>query len=155
MKLRLTLLLLATTSAGLAQDVSAPPTNHWRAFTRADGLPENACISVTIGARGKVFVRHARTNTITVLDGYETTNVPTPGTNHSRVYESPSGQLWAVSPEGLQEFRDREWVLHRVPEIAERFRSGVTDMIPLYPFRQSHVLFLLGDRLMLLDANYR
>ena len=59
-----------------------------------------------------------KSNTITVLDGYEMTSVPAPGTNRSRVYESPGGQLWTVAPEGLQEFREGEWMLYRVPEIA-------------------------------------
>lgn len=152
MKLRAMLLLFAPTLAALAQDVSAPPTNHWRAFTKADGLPGNACRSVTIGAGGNVLVRHTKGNTVTVFDGYEMTSVPAPATIRGRVFESPGGQLWAVAPDGLQEFREGEWVLFRVPEIAAHFRAGRTNEITLLPVRQGRVLILLPDRLLQLNA---
>ena len=152
MKLRDALFLFATTLAALAQDVSAPPTNHWRAFTKADGLPENSCASVTISAGGNILVRHAKANAITVFDGYEMTRVSAPGMNYSRVYESPGGQLWTVAPEGLQEFREGEWVLYRVPEIAAHFHAGSTNEIALLPVRQGRVLILLPDRLLQLNA---
>src|SRR6185436_11841609 len=120
--------------------------------TKADGLPENACVSVTIGAGGNVLVRHAKANIISVFDGYEITSFPAPGPNRSRVYESPGGQLWTVAPEGLQEFREGEWVLYRVREIAAHFRAGSTNAILLYPVRQGRVLILLPDRLLQLNA---
>lgn len=152
MKLREMLLLFATTVAALAKDVSAPPTSHWRAFTKADGLPENACRSVTICAGGNILVRHSRGNTVTVFDGYEMISVPAPAMNRNRVYESPGGQLWTVAPEGLQEFREGQWVLYHVPDITAHFRTGSTNEIGLLPIRQGRVLILLPDRLLQLDA---
>ena len=109
------LLLIATALAASVPSVCAQPRGHWSAFKKADGLAESACVSVTIGAGGNVLVRHLKSNAVSALDGYEISSIPAPGPNHHRVYESPGGQLWTVAAEGLQEFRDGEWVLHRVP----------------------------------------
>lgn len=172
MKLRGLFPFLALALIALGQGVSAQPANHWRAFKKSDGLPENACVSVTLGANGNVLVRHAKSSAISVLDGYGVTIVPGPGMSRGRIYESPGGQLWTVTAEGLQEFREGEWTLHRVPEIAEYFRSHIlspsdgarglsparptsatgSSEISLLPVRQGRVLILLPDRLLQLNA---
>ncbi len=136
----------------LTAGVAGPPTNHWRVFTKADGLTEKSCSSVTIGAGGNILVRHAKSPTISVFDGYEFTSLPGPGTNRSRIYESPGGQLWTITREGLLEFREGEWVPYPVAEIAAYFRAGNTNEIALLPVRQGRVLILLPDRLLQLDA---
>ena len=81
------------------------------------------------------------------MDGYNVNVVPAPEVVGSRVYESAGGQLWTVVAQGLQEFKDVSWVLHRVPEIAAAFHVGI-DPIPLCPVRHGLVIFLLPDRLM-------
>lgn len=151
MNLPAVLLISATSLAAFASGLFAQSVNQRRAFTIADGLAENACYSVTLGAGGNVLVRHPNTNVVSVLNGYEITHVPGPGANRSRVYESPGGQLWAVEAEGLLEFRDGNWVLHRVGEIAAYFRPGFTNAPVLYPVRQGRVLILLPDRLLQFD----
>jgi len=128
-------------------------TNQWRVFTRADGLRENACVSVTLGASGNVLVRHARAGEVTVFDGYDFTTVAAPGTNRGRVYESPGGQLWTVARDGLLEFRDGEWVPYPVPQIAAHFRAGLTNEIRLQPPRQGRVLIALPRETLHLDAS--
>lgn len=153
MKCCVALLILATALAASAPTLRAQPADHWSIFKKADGVAENACVSVTIGAGGNVLVRHLKSGTVTALDGYEVTTIPAPGTNRHRVYESPGGQLWTVAPGGLQEFRDGEWVLHRVPEIAEYFRGGSTNPIPFCPVRHGRVLLLFPDRLQEFDAD--
>ena len=151
MNLPAALIISATTLAALTQSLFAQPTNHWRVFTTADGLPENACRSVTLGASGNVLVRHPYTNIVSVLNGYEIAHVPAPDANSNPIHESPGGQLWAVTAEGLQEFRDGQWVVHYVLEIAAHFRAGSTNVPPLCPVRQGRVLVLLPDRLLQLD----
>ncbi len=140
--------LLATLSPGGA----APATNHWRAFTKADGLLEHSCVSLTIGASGNILVRHAKSPMISIFDGYEFTSIPGPGTNRGRIYESPGGQLWTVTTEGLLEFRDGEWLPHSVPQIAAHFRAGATNEIRLQPVRQGRVLIFLPGETLQLDA---
>jgi signal transduction histidine kinase/ligand-binding sensor domain-containing protein len=125
--------------------------SNWRIYKLADRLPESACISVTVSPQGKVLARHFALPIVTELDGYSVRTIPSPEIGKSRVYQSPGGQLWAVVPEGLQEFREGAWVLHRIPELAGAPRSGssrVIDPVPLWPVRQGLVLLLLPDRLL-------
>ncbi len=136
----------------LGRTASAQVTPHWRLFTKADGLPENSCVSVTVGAGGNILVRHARAATVSVFDGYEFATVPAPDTNRSRIYESPGGQLWTVTPDGLREFRDGEWLPHPIPQVAAHFRDGSTNEIRLQPVRQGRVLIFLPTETLQLDA---
>ena len=106
MNLRVALPFVATMLLALTQPLFSQSTNRWRVFSRTDGLADNACVSVTLGASGNVLVRHLKSPDISILDGYEVNTVPGPGLNRKRVYESPGGQLWSVSPDGLEEFRE-------------------------------------------------
>jgi len=126
-----------------AHAADVPATNHWRIFTQMDGLPENACLSVTPGSSGNVLLRHPQLATVTEFDGYGFTSIPDPKNYRSRVYESPGGQLWTVAREGVQEFRDGAWIIHPVPQVAEYFRRGNTNEIRLQPIRQGRVLIFL------------
>lgn len=138
--------------SALGQSAFAQTTNNWRWFTKADGLPENACVSVTVGASGNLLLRHAKSADVTVFDGYEFFSVAAPDTNRSRIYESPGGQLWTVTREGLLEFRDGEWMPHLVPQVAIHFRAGDTNEIRLQPVRQGRVLIFLPTETLQLDA---
>src|SRR6266850_5732881 len=124
---------------------------NWRAFKMADGLPESACVSVTISPQGKTLVRHLTLPTLSELDGYSVNLIPAPDKGSGRIYQSPGGQLWAVFPDGLREARDGVWISHTVPEIATQIRSGALSsaaQVALFPIRQGLVLFLLPNRLM-------
>lgn len=126
-------------------------SSNWRLYKLADRMPESACISVTVSPQGRVLARHFSLPAVTELDGFGVRTIPSPEIGKSRVYQSPGGQLWAVVPEGLQEFVEGSWVLHRIPEIAGEIRGGasrVIDPIPLWPVRQGLVLLLLPERLL-------
>jgi len=97
---------------------------------------------------GKVVAKHPNAPFISELDGYTINSIPSTETGNSRAYESPGGQLWCVVPDGLREFRDGNWVLHPVPEIAAQFQAPSRPSISLWPIRQGLVLVLLPDRLM-------
>ena len=146
--------LVALPDTSWGQKPSTWPVNS-RVYRTVDGLPEAGCISVTLAPQGKVLVRHLNAASVSQLDGYRVTAIPAPETGKGRVYESPGGQLWTVVAEGLQEFRNGNWVLHSVPEISAEFRARLPrliDPIPLYPVRQGVVLFLLPDRLLEFNA---
>lgn len=145
------LVLAVVLAVGAPADGAA--TNGWRVFTTADGLAENACVSLTVGASGNAVVRHAKSGAVSVLDGYGVVIVPAPGTNQGRVYESPGGQLWTVAGEGLLEFRDGAWAPHPVPQVARHHREGPTNAIRLQPVRQGRVLILLPGETLQLDAS--
>jgi signal transduction histidine kinase/ligand-binding sensor domain-containing protein len=123
----------------------------WRAFRAADGMAESACVSVSIGVNGKIFVKHLDADSISVLDGYSITSVRSPEVSRNRIYEGPGGQLWTPVAAGLEEFRDHEWVLHPVPEFSNAFRGAVAAAIPPVPLQiidQGRVLLLLPDELI-------
>ena len=143
-------LLLLGTNSGQGQNGM-----NVRIFKLADGLAESACMSVTVVPQGKVLVRHAGLAGVSELSGYAINILPSPGEGNSRIYGSPAGQLWTVSREGLQEFRDGAWLVHPMPEVAAEFRAGlprVIDPVPLCPVRQGLVLLLLPDRLLGFDS---
>jgi signal transduction histidine kinase len=147
--------LLAAALVALAQTSWGQKPPNWpvnrRVYRMADGLPESACISVALAPQGKVLARHPKSGSVSELDGYTASVIPAPGPGNGRVYQSPGGQLWAVVADGLQEFRNGNWVLHPVPEIAAEFRARlprVIDPLPLCPARQGVVIFLLPDRLL-------
>ena len=148
------LLLAGAALVALPGTLPAQRAGNWRIYRTTDGLPESACSSVTLGAQGRVVVQHPNAALISELDGYSLNSVPAAEGGTGRAYESPGGQLWCVVPEGLREFQDGTWLLHRVPEIAEQFRGRTQPpVIPLWPIRQGLVLFLLPDRLMELTSD--
>jgi len=128
--------------------------SNWRAFKTADGLAESFTTSVTVSPRGNVWVKHFEADTINWLDGYEVKSIPSPGVGNYRVYEGRAGQIWTVYPEGLQEYRDGQWIRYPINEIRAEYRTNAlrqTWPIALLPLKQGHVLFLLADRLMEFD----
>ena len=139
----------------LAQTGWGQPASTWRAYKIADGLPEPACSAVTVSPQGTVLARHLNAPALSRLDGYAVTVLPAPPALRGRCYESPAGQLWSASPEGLYEFKEGAWLHHAVAEIAAETRSsssGSPHGVPLFVVRQGRVLFLLRDRLAALNA---
>ncbi len=138
--------LLAFRPAGLAQRGSP-----WQAYRLSDGLPESACLAVSVTPQGRVLVRHPDLPRITELDGYGVNVIPAPEKSVGRVYGSPAGQLWTVSDGGLEAYQSGVWTFHPVPEVAVEFQKGaprLIDPIPLWPVRQGVVLLLLSDALV-------
>ena len=103
--------LVALPESSWGQKPSSWPVNG-RVYRMADGLAESACVSVSLAPQGKVLARHLKSASISQLDGYTVTTIPAPDAGNSRIYESPGGQLWTVVAEGLQEFRNGNWLLH-------------------------------------------
>ncbi len=129
--------------------------SNWRAYRMADGMPESACVAVSVAPNGKVVARHFGAASFSELDGYNITVQPSPP-GRNRIYESPGGQLWTVNPEGLQEFKDDAWIAHSVPELTAEFRAGVarlSDSVALCPVRQGVVLVALTDGLFEFNAD--
>ena len=148
LRVLLSLAMLAVAGTSFGQRAS-----NWRAYRLADGLPESPCISVTYALPGKVVVRHLSKELVSELDGYSVTVAPAPPGVRSRVYASPGGQLWTASAQGLEEFRDGEWVTHPVREIAAVAAARTLDPVPLCPVKQGVVLVLLPDRLLEFNAD--
>jgi len=142
-------IFLAAAFATLAETGWSQPASNWRVYRMADGLPESACVSVTVSPQGRILAKHLNLQSFSELDGYGVDVLPSPGLGPNRIHASPAGQLWSVTTEGLRELKDGAWVTHSVPEIAAEFRGGqAMRAVPLCPVRQGVVLLLLPDRLM-------
>jgi signal transduction histidine kinase/ligand-binding sensor domain-containing protein len=145
------LILFGAAFVALAQAGWSQGVLDWRIYGVADGLPKYTCVSVSVTPQGKVLVRNLDTTTITELDGYTVNTFPGPDGVIDRISEDSSGRLWAMTRQGLQEWKNGAWVLHPVSEIAAGFQTGQSrsiQHIPFYPINQGRVVFLLPDHLM-------
>ena len=135
--------------------VFAQSTFGWRFWKAADGLPESFTTAITAGAAGQVWARHGEVPFMSSLDGYRILTLPNYQAQKqictlSRVYESPSHELWIPDPEGLRELRNGQWALHPIPDLAA---AALTEKgPPLVALAGRRVLILLPDRLLQYDA---
>src|SRR5579871_686832 len=97
--------LWAVTPWATAQRASA-----WRTFRASDGLADSVVLSVNAGPRGKIWLKHPGGESVSWLDGYGAGTLPSPGPGNYRIYESPGGQIWSLTGDGLQLFKDDHWV---------------------------------------------
>src|SRR5437764_3634091 len=75
----------------------------WRFWTAEDGLKESYSRKISLGASGRVWVRHGAVPGISVLDGYAVAQVLEPRTGTdidwarlAAVYEDRGGTAWTV-----------------------------------------------------------
>ncbi len=148
------MLFLGVVFVALVETSWGQKASSWRVYKATEGLPDSASIAVTISPQGKVLARYLNPASVGELDGYGVQTIPLAEESNWRVYGSPGGQLWTVGKEGLLEFKDGSWVLHRVPEIAAEFQAGrlrpfeAVPVCRVMPIKQGLVAVLLPDRLM-------
>jgi len=150
--------LVATLVAGIMKVALAEGSGPWRIYGPSDGLAASPTLSVTASPRGLLWARHGSGGAISWLDGFQIHALPAPDQGGFPVYESRSGQIWSLHPEGLVEFRRDQWVPYPVPAIRDEFRSNSLRLvrpIPLLPAERDHVLVLLSDRLVKFSASQR
>ena len=137
-----------------AEVLQAQRSGNWRVYRSADGLRESLTTAVTASPRGTIIASHGTSDSISLLDGYSIMTLPAPGGGNVRVYENRTGQLWAIHPQGLQEYHEGVWGEHPVREMQSEQSSLVRKVrqIPLLPLQRDHVLALLWDRLLEYNA---
>jgi signal transduction histidine kinase len=150
-----------------AGKLHAQRSGNWRVYRAADGLKESFTTTVTVGPAPRtdmsarhgvsdsvILARHGASGSVSLLDGYSVTTLPSPRGGSFRVYENRTGQLWALHPDGLQEYRDGAWVEHPIREVRNEQSSLARKVrpIPLVPHKRDHVLVLLWDRLLEYNA---
>jgi len=92
---------------------------------------------------------------ISKLNGYDAHPYNAPDDGYFRVYESGTGQLWALHPLGLQSSYGTSWNRHVIGKIRREMQSvavRAVRQIPLLPAEQNNVLVLLSDELFKYDA---
>ncbi len=140
-------LCLALAVVVLARAYGKPPA-PWREFNATEGFPESSFRAVTIADSGVVLAVGTTSPRVCLFDGYEVKSLPLPD-GATRVYQSPSGQLWTLSDQGLWTMKDQEWKLFPLPELTAALPSS---QITLCPVRLNVVLCLLPDRLIECNA---
>src|SRR5206468_6501116 len=138
-------LLLGGSPPGRAQGGS-----QWRIYLVTGGRGGIFAVAVTISPRGNVWVRQGGDGPASWLDGFQVRTIPFSGTGNFPVYESRSGQIWALFVNGVMEFRRDQWVQYPVPEIGVEIQSSALRFVhplPLLPAERDHVLALLPNRL--------
>jgi ligand-binding sensor domain-containing protein len=122
----------------------------WRFWTAADGLRESYSRSLSLGATGRVWVRHGAARGVTVLDGYSVTQVPEPraaGTDidwsrFAGIHEDRAGTAWTVENHALMRYDGVRWNVEAAEARGDR-------MIEAVPTASGGVLVLFADRLAL------
>src|ERR1044071_3805310 len=84
-------LLLSGTAPG--QDEGG---SHWRMYPLTAAQGGTFAVAVTVSPRGNVWVRQGGDGPVSWLDGFQVRTIPFSGTNNFPVYESRSGQIWAL-----------------------------------------------------------
>jgi signal transduction histidine kinase len=114
----------------------------WRVFWTAGKPPVSGFRSVTISENGNIVAVGSADSSFWIFDGYDAKQGPLPDSAATRVWQSPAGQLWTVSPRGL-------WVKESGPWKLCPVSSGEW---PLCPMRLNTVLWLLPGRLAEVNA---
>src|SRR5438093_8149424 len=143
-------LLLSGSPPGRAEGGS-----HWRIYPVTAGRGGTFAVAVTVSPRGNVWVRQGGDGPASWLDGFQVRTIPFSGTGNFPVYESRSGQIWALFAGGVMEYRRDQWVQYPVAEISAEIRSSALRYghpFPLLPAERDHVLALLPNRLLEYDA---
>ena len=140
--------LLGTIFLALALTGRSQDTSDWRLYRDSSGLHQSTCVSVSVTLQGKVLVRHPDKTFVTELDGYNVKSIALPE-SAGDVFESPGGQLWVMTRDGLlEEFNQGAWMAHPAPEIG----AAGNIIAPFYPAGEGHIIFLCADRLMEYNA---
>ncbi len=108
---RIGLFVLLATPGLFAQSQS-----DWRFWTAKDGLKESYSRKMSLGADGRLWVRHGAVSSISVLDGYKVTAIPEPRLGSTidwnrlaHIYTGPSGTAWTVENHALMRFDGSVW----------------------------------------------
>lgn len=149
-------ILTLVVCCGPAFSVFSQSTPNWQRYNQASvGIDLQGSSSLSFSPRKNLWVTHVGQNVISQLDGYEARSFNAPVDGDFRVYESETGQLWALHPRGLQTFNGKTWDTHVIGKIHQEMQSMVVRVvreIPLLPAGQNNVLVLLSDQLIKYDS---
>jgi signal transduction histidine kinase/CheY-like chemotaxis protein/ligand-binding sensor domain-containing protein len=148
------MMLWAGLWAGSA-NLAAQPASGWRFWKAEDGLPESYTTGITVGPSGRVWARHGDVQYMSSLDGYSVRKLPNfrglkQACTLARIREGPDGRIWTTDSEGLREYRDGQWVLHRIAEVAAVPLDALGP--PFLALARGRILLLLPEALIDYDA---
>ncbi|HWE52149.1 MAG TPA: hypothetical protein VG273_20310, partial [Bryobacteraceae bacterium] len=141
-----------------AADAASP----WRFWTKADGLPESVVFGLTADGAGRIIVKSGDVATLSILDGYQVTEIPVPHA-YGRILPSSNHELWTFDSNGIDVRDGAEWRRYPDAQIADfATRSGMLqtrwftysvfygphDRMDVAPFRNETAVLMFPDRLV-------
>jgi signal transduction histidine kinase len=133
-------------------------TGVWREVRLGVAVPDEPVWAVSWSLRGQLWMVQRGGKGVWASDGYASRGYPGPLGGGYAIYESRTGQLWAMHPEGLQEYRRDAWQVHRADWVRfgrGRGGGGGVDLsrpLPLLAAERDRVLVLLPDRMLKHDT---
>ncbi len=100
-------LILLALLAGPGARCDPTYNGSWRLYSAKNGFGDSSFRSVTVAENGNVLAVNSAGSMACDFDGYEARFIQLPGDVRGRVYESPVGQLWACSSNGVK--NDKAW----------------------------------------------
>ena len=149
---RVTVRCLATIAVLLSAVRPSPGASlDWRFWTAANGLRESYTRALSVGADGRIWMRHGAVDQMSILDGLAVTRIPEPRIGFhvdwarlARVYADAKGVAWTVEDEALKRYQSGHW------SIEAREQPG-DEMIVAMPDCAGHALVLSPRRLASYD----
>jgi signal transduction histidine kinase/CheY-like chemotaxis protein len=127
--------------------------SDWHFWTEADGLKESYSRKMSIGADGRLWVRHGSVSAMSVLDGYAVAQIPEARLGSAivwnrmaRVYPGLKGTAWTVENHALMRFDGTTWNT----EVRE---EPDDTMVAAIPASATAVLVLFSNRLTLYQTD--
>jgi signal transduction histidine kinase len=140
-------------------ETSGSKATNWRFFTATDGLGESWASFVTVSSSDKVWVSHGSIGLLSHIRGWPGSDGQTIHTMISpgddlKVYESNSGQLWSLYSNGIQQFKDGQWIRYQIDAITNRYPADiiVRTLIPFLPGEEDQCYYLMDEGLYLFNA---
>lgn len=120
----------------------------WRQLQTFEKGQSSFATAISLSPRGNLWVTRS-VALVSKWNGFDLESIPHPGgLGNQRIYESRSGQIWAVVREGLAEYQTDGWTVHPVSDISSAFFKDITRRIPLLPAQRNRVLMLLPEALV-------
>lgn len=142
--------LMSTTAVlvFLTPESQCQSRSDWQFWTSADGLKESYSRQMSIGADGRLWVRHGAVNAMSVLDGYTMIQIPEARRGSAidwnrmaRIHTGVDGAAWTVENHALMSFNGTGWNTEALEGLGDT-------MIAAMPAAGA-VLVLLADRVAL------
>lgn len=92
---------------------TAEAASYWRFWTKADGLMESVVFGLTADSEGRILVKSGDVPSVSVLDGYQITQLPSPHA-YGRFLSSADRELWTFDTKGIEIHDKTGW--HAYPD---------------------------------------
>lgn len=146
----------------LAPIAPAEGASSWRFWTKADGLMESVVFGLTADSAGHILVKSGDVPNISILDGYQITQLPSPHT-YGRFLNSPEREIWTFDTKGIEVHDAFGWhkyldgdiatfannsSMRRTPWFVYSYTRGLEDRMDLVPEGGQRGIIMFPDRLL-------